>query len=200
MEAGRHAGDVAVRLGALVQLGVQVGNDLAELGQALDLAPLPDAVNALLGQLRDAGGLAVRLEGVLLDLRARVRQLAQQALVAHDAHIFAHIARARRDLHQLEQVRAAARLVIIAHAREHIEHRDRVDALRAVEHGVNGLKDALVLVRIKVVRAHLLDDLGDAVRVDQHRTEQRLLRRQILRHLPHQKFVQNHTALSGMEN
>ena len=141
----------------------------------------------------------MRLERVLLDLAARVRELAQQALVAHDAHIFVHVARARRDLHQLEQVRAAARFVVIAHTGQHIEHRDRIDALRAVEHGIDGLKDALVLIRVEIVRAHLLDHLGDAVRVDQHRTQKRLLRRQILRHLPHEKFVQNRTTFR-MEN
>ena len=44
---------------------------------------------------------------------------------------------------------------------------------------------ALVLIGVEVIRAHLLDDLRDTVRIDQHRAEKRLLRSQILRHLPH---------------
>ena len=194
MEAGRHARYLTVRLGALVQLSIQVGNDFAQFGQAFDLAPLPNAVNALLGKLGNTGRLAARFQRVMLDLAARIRELAQQALIAHNTHVFIYVARARRNLHQLEQVRTAARLVVITHARKHIEHRDRVDALRAIEHGIDGLKDALVFVGVEVVRAHLLDHLGDAVRVNQHRAEQRLLRCQILRHLPHEKFVQNRTT------
>ena len=107
-------------------------------------------------------------EGVLLNLAARVRQLAQQALVAHDADVLVDVPCARRDLHQLKEIRAAAGLVVVAHAREHIQNGYRVNALCAVEHRVDGLEDALVFFRVKVIGAHLLDDLRNAIRIDQH--------------------------------
>ena len=108
-------------------------------------------------------------EGVLLNLAARVRQLAQQALVTHDADVLVDVPRTRRDLHQLKEIRAAAGLVVVAHAREHIQNRHRVNALCTVEHRVDSLEDALVFFRVKIIGAHLLDDLGNAVRIDQHR-------------------------------
>ena len=79
----------------------------------------------------------------------------------------------------------AAGLVVVAHAREHIQNGYRVNTLCAVEHRVDGLKDALVFFRVKIIGAHLLDDLRNAIRIDQHRAEKRLLRGQVLRHLPH---------------
>ena len=100
---------------------------------------------------------------------ARIRQLAQQALVTHDADIFVDVPRTRRDLHQLKEIRAAAGLVVVAHAREHIQNGYRVNTLCAVEHRVDGLKDALVFFRVKIIGAHLLDDLRNAIRIDQHR-------------------------------
>ena len=108
-------------------------------------------------------------EGVLLNLAARIRQLAQQALVTHDADVLVDVPRTRRDLHQLKEIRAAAGLVVVAHAREHIQNGYRVNTLCAVEHRVDSLKDALVFFRVKIIGAHLLDDLGNAVRIDQHR-------------------------------
>ena len=102
MEARGHTRDITVRLGTLVQFGIQIGNNLAEFGQAFDFAPLPDAVNALLSKLRDAGCFAAGLQRVLLDFATRIRKLAQQTLVAYNAHIFAHIACARRHIHQLK--------------------------------------------------------------------------------------------------
>ena len=185
MEAGGHTRDVAVRLHALIQLGIEIRDDVFELGKALDLASLPDVVDTLLGKLSNARGIALPGNGVLLDFASGVRQLPQQALVAHDAHIFRHVPRAGRDVHELKQIGAAAGLVVVARARQLVEHGYRVDALRAVEHRINDLKDPLVLIGVEVIRAHLLDDLRDTVRIDQHRAEKRLLRSQILRHLPH---------------
>lgn len=54
MKAGGHARDVAVRLHALVQLGIEIRDNVFELGKALDLASLPDVVDALLGKLGNA--------------------------------------------------------------------------------------------------------------------------------------------------
>ena len=185
MKAGGHARDVAVRLHALVQLGIEIRDNVFELGKALDLASLPDVVDALLGKLGNARGIALPGNGVLLNFAAGVGKLPQQALVAHDADVFRDVARAGRDVHELKQIGAAAGLVVVARARQLVEHGYRVDALRAVEHRINDLKDPLVLIGVEVVRAHLLDDLGDTVRIDQHRAEKRLLRGQVLRHLPH---------------
>lgn len=94
VEAGGHTRDVAVRLHALIQLGIEIRDDVFELGKALDLASLPDVVDTLLGKLSNARGIALPGNGVLLNFASGVRQLPQQALVAHDAHIFRHVPRA----------------------------------------------------------------------------------------------------------
>ncbi len=108
-------------------------------------------------------------EGVLLNLAARIRQLAQQALVTHDADVLVDIPRTRRDLHQLKEIRAAAGLVVVAHAREHIQNGYRVNTLCTVEHRVDSLKRCACFLPRKIIGAHLLDDLRNAIRIDQHR-------------------------------
>ena len=64
-----------------------------------------------------------------------------------------------------------------------------VDRLAVGEHGEHRLEDLAVLLYIEVVRLHLVNDLGDAPRVDQHGAEDRLLGACRVRRLPAEKFV-----------
>ena len=135
----------------------------------------------------------MRFQRMLLNFGARVGKLPQQALVAHNADIFRNVARSRRYLHQLKEICPAPCLIVIAETGQHIQHGDRIDLLRAVEHGIDGFKNAFVLIRIEIIRAHLLDHFRYAVWIDKHGAQQRLLRSQVLRHLPHKKLIQSCT-------
>ena len=77
--------------------------------------------------------------------------------------------------------------MVIAQGAHLVEHRDRVDGLGEVEHGVDGLVDLPVLLQEEVFGLDDADDIGHAPAVDQNRAQNRLLRLQRLGRLTAQQ-------------
>ena len=57
-----------------------------------------------------------------------------------------------------------------------IQHRDRVDGLGVIEHGVDGLEDLTVLLEVEILRLYHTHHIGDAAAVDEDRAQNSLLR------------------------
>ena len=62
---------------------------------------------------------------------------------------------------------------------------------------VDGLKDIAVGPQIKVLRLQLVHDVLDAVGVDEHGAQHRLLRLGRMRRLPQQQIVRSHMRPSS---
>ena len=80
---------------------------------------------------------------------------------------------------------------------ELIQHRHRVDGLGVVEHGVDGLVDLPVLLKVKVLGSQKSHHVGDAPAVNEDRAQNRLLCFQRLGLLSGQKLlIHIHSLLS----
>ena len=70
-------------------------------------------------------------------------------------------------------------------------HGDAVDGAGVDEHLVDGLEDLAVGTQVEVLRLELIHDILDAVRVDEHGAEHRLLRFRRMGHLVGQEGIGN---------
>ena len=175
-QTGRQTGDAAAAARRLGEVCVHALDDHADWLKTADVAPLTQRIDLALGRLKHGVRTARTLKDHGVDLIGRCVQIAQQRLIAHDGRVLEHVRRRGRDLHDLHEVLLRRVLEHAAHL--HLfEHRDRVHALPIGEHGEDGVKNVAVGLNIKFVGLDLLDHIRDAARVDEHRTDDCLLRR-----------------------
>ena len=158
------------------------------------LSAMPHGIDFLLGNFRDVTRFSGALIGDSLNICACRCNFTQHALVSNDVRVFAHTGSCRRDIHQLCQIRSAARIIIQTVHLELIEHSHGINADGVREHGENRLKNTAVFLRIKVLRPQQLNNLWNTRWVDQHRSNDRLFRFYRLRQLPRQQFIHRHAS------
>ena len=147
-----------------------------------------ERIDLALGRLEHGVRSAGTLKDHGVDLIGRRVQVAQQRLIAHDGRVLEHVRSRGRDLHDLHEV--LLRRVLVHTADLHLlEHRDRVHALPVGEHGEDGVKNIAVGLNIKFVGLDLFDHVRDAARVDEHRTDDCLLRRSGMGRLSAQQLL-----------
>ena len=187
-QAGGKAGDAPAAARRLGEVCIHALDDHADRLQAANIASLPERIDLALGRLEHGVRSAGTLKDHGVDLIGRRVQVAQQRLIAHDGRVLEHVRRRGRDLHDLHEV--LLRRVLVHTADLHLlEHRDRVHALPVGEHGEDGIKDIAVGLNIKFVGLDLFDHVRDAARVDEHRTDDCLLRRSGMGRLSAQQLL-----------
>ena len=187
-QAGGKAGDAPAAARRLGEVCIHALDDHADWLQAADIASLPERIDLALGRLEHGVRSAGTLKDHGVDLIGRRVQIAQQRLIAHDGRVLEHVRSRGRDLHDLHEV--LLRRVLVHTADLHLlEHRDRVHALPVGEHGEDGVKDIAVGLNIKFVGLDLFDHVRDAARVDEHRTDDCLLRRSGMGRLSAQQLL-----------
>ena len=187
-QAGGKAGDAPAAARRLGEVCIHALDDHADWLQAADIASLPERIDLALGRLEHGVRSAGTLKDHGVDLIGRRVQIAQQRLIAHDGRVLEHVRSRGRDLHDLHEV--LLRRVLVHTADLHLlEHRDRVHALPVGEHGEDGVKNIAVGLNIKFVGLDLFDHVRDAARVDEHRTDDCLLRRSGMGRLSAQQLL-----------
>ena len=187
-QTGSQTGDAPAAARRLGEVCVHTLDNHADRLQTADVAPLPERIDLALGRLKHGIRPAGALKDHLVDLIGRRVQVAQQRLIAHDGRVLEHVRRRGRDLHDLHEV--LLRRVLVHAADLHLlEHRDRVHALPVGEHGEDGVKNIAVGLNIKFVGLDLFDHVRDAARIDEHRTDDCLLRRSGMGRLSAQQLL-----------
>ena len=176
-QAGRQTGDAPAAARRLRQARIHALDHHGHRLQAADIASLPQGIDLPLRRFEHGVRLAGAFEDHIVDLVRRDVQVAQQRLVAHDCRVLEHVCRRRRNLHDLHQILLRGVLAVYAAHLHLLQHGDGVDALPVGEHGEDRVKNVAVRLNIKFVGLDLVDHIRDAGRVDQHRADDRLLRR-----------------------
>ena len=187
-QAGGKAGDAPAAARRLGEVCIHALDDHTDWLQTADVTSLPERIDLALGCLEHGVRPAGALKDHVVDLVGRCVQIAQQRLIAHDGRILEHVRRRRRDLHDLHEV--LLRRVLVHAADLHLlKHRDGVHTLPIGEHGEDGVKNVAVDLNIKFVGLDLFDHVRDAARVDEHRTDDCLLRRSGMGRLSAQQLL-----------
>ena len=156
---------------------------------ALRASAAAHGIDLLLRRVQDARGSAAAVLHHGGDLAGSRVNRAHERLVAHDVGILHHVCGGRRYLHELNEIVSRGILVVCAVFLHLARDSHPVDRLGVNEHAVDRLKDLAVLPQIKVVRTQLLHHVLNAVGVDKHRAEHRLLRFKRMRHLTVEQFL-----------
>ena len=151
--------------------------------QGVPALALAQGVDLPLGGLQNFTGSAHLLAHQLGDLRRGGAQTPEHGLFPDDVRVAHRVGGGGSDLHELHDV-VPGIVMVIAQGPHLVQHRDRVDGLGEVEHGIDGFIDLPVLLQEEVIGLDDADDVGDAPAVDQDRAQNRLLRLQRLRRLP----------------
>ena len=118
-----------------------------------------------------------------------VGHLPQEGLVLDDADVFSHVGGGGGDEHQLTDIVVGGALLVGAQLLELVQHSHRVDLLREIVHGGDGLKELPVLPEVKVLALEGLHHLVDALFVDEHGAQHGLFGLGGVGHLSGEKLV-----------
>ena len=174
--------------GQLFQAAVDVLDDLGDGDKPLSGTPLADGVDALFRRLQNL------LAGTFLPLDHPqnvvhgLGDLAHEGAVSDNFDVLLHIGRRGGHVHQLQHVVPRGGLVQVALQPHLFQHCHRVDDLGVAEHGVDGAEKGLILLLIEVLCLQRLNDLGDAVTVDEHTAQYRVFCLQRVGRLSVEKF------------
>ena len=159
----------------------------ADVFQRVAPLALAQGVNFLFRRFQHLGGRTHLFRHHLLNVRRGLIQSTKHGLFLHNGRIARHIGGSGGDLHQLEDVIPGI-VVVVAQLLQLVQHRDRVNGLGEVEHGIDGFINFPVLLQVKILRLHNAHHIRNAPAVDENGTQNRLLRLQRLGLLPGQKF------------
>ena len=188
-QAGGQSGDGGVAGGKLGQTVIDRQNDRGDMLQPLGGTALPQAINALLGQVQSLVGGGGAFPDHIGDGPGGISHLAQKGFVPDDLDILLHVGGGGGDVHELADVVVGGGLVVDPGLLHLIQHSYRVHSLGEVKHGADGLVDLLVLPEIEILRLQLLDDLGDTPLINEDGTQHCLFRLNGVGHLPGKQFV-----------
>ena len=186
-QAGGQAGDQGIRLAQLCQAVEHLVQRRADVLQRVAPLALAQGVNFLFRRFQHLGGGSHLFRHHLLNVRRGLIQSPKHGLFLHNGRIARHIGGGGGDLHQLEDVIPGI-VVVVAQLLQLVQHRDRVNGLGEVEHGIDGFINFPVLLQVKILRLHNAHHIRNAPAVDENGTQDRLLRLQRLGLLPGQKF------------
>ena len=137
------------------------------------------AAHAIFGQLENRRfravqnrvGILIGIERLLLNGVRAVRQASQNRLLLHDAGVVLDIRDSRHAIHELREIRRAARRIEFAAAMQILGERDQIDGLLRFSEGHHPLEDAAMLVEEEIVGAKLLHRRVQHVVVEQNSAE-----------------------------
>ena len=174
----------------MVEVLLQGRLDVSELSIRGFVAQCEDALLGAIERERDIRRFAVR---VGRDRGRRAQEAAQDRAVAHDAGVTFDLDRCGHELGELAQVGRASDAVELLAARQLDLHRERVDALAALEQRLHRPVDALVPSQIEVIFPEEVRDLEDRVAIDEEAAEHLLLGRLVVGKRP-VRALQRHAA------
>jgi len=131
--------------------------------------------------------------GVRRDVLRRIQEAAEERAIPDDAGVALDVHRGRRRVDELAEVCRAADLVEQLVPRELDLHRQRVDALAALEQRLRRAVHALVLRLVEVVGPEQVRHLEDRVAIDEQRAEDALLRDEVVRDGSLGRLLQRHS-------
>lgn len=161
--------------GQLGQLAHHVAQHHAHRHHPLGAAATADGVDLLLGGLQHIAGGAAALLHHGGDAAGGLGHLAHERLVLHNADVLHDVSAGGGDLHQLQQIGTGI-VVIQSVLLQLAGHGDAVDGLGVDEHMVDRLEDLPVGPQIEILGLQLVHHVLDAVGVDEHGAQHRLLR------------------------
>ena len=161
------------------------------MGHLLGAPALADGIDLLLRRGENFPGVAHPLLNHGRNVPGGLGHGAQQGLVPDDARILQHIGRGRGHLHKLQEVGPG--ILPVYPGFFHLPgHRHTVDGLGVDEHGINGLEDLPILPQVKILGLEPVHHILDAVRVNEHGPQHRLLRLRGMGHGTAQQLVHRH--------
>ena len=159
-----------------VKTRIGSADGFTDMHKALIFTALRDGKDLLLGAVDDILDLALRCECHFTNFVRCADERAQKALFADDLCIVQYVCGGRNGFRNDLDIFFAFFFVVYTARNECINERYKVDLSAFREKIVHGVKNFAVLLEIKILRAENFSKVGKAVRVDQDRAENRLLR------------------------
>ena len=162
--------------------------------QAIDLPPLTDGIDLLLGQFGNGAGRLLLIAGQIEDLIADLLKIPKHLLFPDDLGIIFHIGRSGCHIDQLQKIGPVG-FVLIAQGLHFLQHCYRVDPLSPGEHAADGIEDHPIGFNIKIIGLEQLHHFGHASGIKQNCSDDRLLGLHTVGGLPGQKLIHGQNPL-----
>jgi hypothetical protein len=181
---GRHAGERGLPVLDPLEVGHRLVDELVQRGDLVLLAVPSHVVDPLLGLVGDPLGFLGRRVGHIHDVGRRADQPAQQRGLGDDPGVGRGGRRRRDPVDKVGDREVPAHLLEGPAALELLHRGDRVDGIAAAVDLAQGVEDLRVRAPIEVGGTHDLDDVGDRVGREHHRSEHGFLGLEVLRGHP----------------